>query len=114
MEISWAERVGDEEVLQRVKEEKNILPTVNRKKTNWICHILRRDCFLKHVVEGELGVIRRRRCKQLLDHVKEVIRYSELRYEERDCILWRTRVERVYESVVTYNMRLNIKIRGQG
>jgi len=36
MEISWDERVGNEEVLQRIKEERNILHTVNGKKTDWI------------------------------------------------------------------------------
>jgi hypothetical protein len=26
-----------------------------RMKTNWIGHILRRNCFLKHVIEGNVG-----------------------------------------------------------
>jgi hypothetical protein len=49
--IRWADRVRDEEVLHRVKEERNIIHTVNR--ANWIGHILRRNCLLKHVVEEE-------------------------------------------------------------
>jgi hypothetical protein len=43
-EISWAERVGNVEVLQRVKEERNILHTANGRKTDWIwpqCLIMR-------------------------------------------------------------------------
>ena len=79
MEISWAESVGDEEVLQRDKEERNNLHTVKRRKTNWIGHILHTNCLLKHVVEGERAVIRGRRCKQLLDDVGEIIGYSKLR-----------------------------------
>jgi hypothetical protein len=39
----------NEEMLQRVKKERNILPTVKRRKANWIADILRRNCFLKHV-----------------------------------------------------------------
>jgi len=32
-------------VLHRVKEERNVLHTVTRKKGNWIGHILRRNCL---------------------------------------------------------------------
>jgi len=46
--------VRKEEVLHRVKEERNILRTVNRRKANWIDHVLRRNCLLKHVMEGKI------------------------------------------------------------
>jgi hypothetical protein len=42
------------EVLHRVKEDRNILHTIKRRKTNWIGHILRRNCLLKHVIEGNV------------------------------------------------------------
>jgi hypothetical protein len=45
--------VRNEEVLQRDKEERNILHTIKRRKANWIGHILSRNCFLKHVIEGK-------------------------------------------------------------
>jgi hypothetical protein len=51
--ISWADRVRIE-VLQRIKEERNILQTVKRTKAKWIGHILRTSCFLKHVIDGTL------------------------------------------------------------
>jgi hypothetical protein len=41
--ISWTDRVRNEEVLQRVKEERNIVHTIKRRKVNWIGHILRRN-----------------------------------------------------------------------
>jgi hypothetical protein len=50
MEISWTDRVRNEEVLQRVKEERNVLYTVKRMKAIWVGHILR----LKHVIEGNI------------------------------------------------------------
>jgi hypothetical protein len=50
--ISWTERVRNEEVLQRVKEERNIVNTIKGSKANWIGHILRRNCLIKHVIEG--------------------------------------------------------------
>jgi hypothetical protein len=51
--IRWADRVRNE-VLHRVKEERNILHTIKRRKANWIGHVLRRNCLLKHVIEGKL------------------------------------------------------------
>jgi hypothetical protein len=51
-EISWNDRVGNEEVLHRVKEERNIVHTIKGRKANWIGHTLRRNCLLKHVIEG--------------------------------------------------------------
>jgi len=52
MEISWIGHVRNE-VLHRVKEERNILHTMKRRKTNWICYMLHRNCLLKHVIEGK-------------------------------------------------------------
>jgi hypothetical protein len=48
--ISWTDRVRNE-VVRRVKEERNIVHTIKRRKANWIGHILRRNCLLKHVIE---------------------------------------------------------------
>jgi hypothetical protein len=42
------------EKLHRVKEEGNILHTVKRRKANWIGHILRGNCLVKHVVEEKI------------------------------------------------------------
>jgi hypothetical protein len=36
------------------ERERNILNKIKRKKTNWIGHILRRNCLLKHVIEGKI------------------------------------------------------------
>ena len=51
--FNWTDYVS-EEVLQRVKEQRNILQTIKRWKVNWIGHILRRNCLLKHVIEGKI------------------------------------------------------------
>jgi hypothetical protein len=52
--ISWTDRVRNEEVLHSVKEERNILHKIKRRKAILIGHILRRNCLLKHVIEGKL------------------------------------------------------------
>ena len=75
--ISWTDHVRNEAGLHRVKEERNILHAMKRVKDNWIWHILRMSCLLKHVnegnIEGRIWVTwrRGRRCKQLLNEHKE-------------------------------------------
>jgi hypothetical protein len=70
---SWTNCVKNEEVLHRAKEGRNILHTIKTKKANWIGHILRRNCLLKHVTAGRIKVtgIRGRRRQQLLGTVTE-------------------------------------------
>ena len=75
--ISWTDHVRNEEVLLRVKEQRNILHEICKRKANWIGHILRRNCLLQLVIEGKIqggiegtGRQGRRRTK-LLDDLKE-------------------------------------------
>jgi len=49
--ISWTDYVGSEEVLVRVKEQRNILHEIRKRMANWIRHILRRNCLLQRVIE---------------------------------------------------------------
>jgi hypothetical protein len=46
--------VRNEEVLLRVKEQRNILHEISKKKVNWIGHILRRNCLPQRVIEGKI------------------------------------------------------------
>jgi hypothetical protein len=52
--ISWTDHVRNQEVLLRVKEQRNILHEIRKQKTNWIDHILRRNCLLQWVIEGKI------------------------------------------------------------
>jgi hypothetical protein len=96
----------NEEVLHTVKEERNTLHTIERRKVNWIGHILRRNCLPKHVTEGksegrtEMTGRRGRRRKQPLDDLKKKRRYWKLKEEALDRTLWRTRFGRGYGPVV--------------
>jgi hypothetical protein len=55
----------------------NILRKIKRRKANWISHTFRRNCFIKHGIEGKIvGRIevterQERRRKQLLDDLKK-------------------------------------------
>jgi len=52
--ISWTDHVRNEEVLLRVKEQRNILHEKRKRKANWIGHILCRNCLLQRVIEGKI------------------------------------------------------------
>ena len=80
----------NEEVLLRVKEQRNILHEIRKRKANWIGHILRRNCLLQRIIEGKIkGGIevterRGRRRRKLLDDLKERIGYAHLKKEAVD------------------------------
>jgi hypothetical protein len=42
----YPDHVSNEEVLLTVKEQRNILHEIRKRKVNWIGHILRRNCLL--------------------------------------------------------------------
>ena len=51
----------ENEVLRIFQVEKNILPTIKRRKVKWIGRMLRIDCLLQHFIEGEIEITERRR-----------------------------------------------------
>jgi hypothetical protein len=103
--------VRDEEVLLRVKEQRNILHEISKRKSNWIRHILRRNCLLQRVIEGkiksEMEVTERRgrRCRKLLDNLKERRGYSHLKEEALDRTMWRARFGRGFGPVVRQTIK---------
>jgi len=46
--------VRNEDVLLRVKEQRNILHEINKRKANWIGHNFLRNCLLQRVIEGKI------------------------------------------------------------
>jgi hypothetical protein len=106
--FSWTDHVRNEEVLLvlRIKEQRNILHEISKRKANWIGHILRRNCLLRQFIEGKIkggievtgrrGRIRRK----LLDDLKERRGYSHLLEEALDRTIWRGRLGRGVGPVV--------------
>jgi hypothetical protein len=82
--------VRNEEVLLGVKEHRNILHEIRKRKANWIGHILCRSCLLQRVVEekikGRIEVTGRRgrRRRKLLNDLKERRGCSHLKEEALD------------------------------
>jgi len=50
---SCSDRVKNEEVLHRVKDDENILHTIKGRKANCFGKIWCRNYFLKHFIEGK-------------------------------------------------------------
>jgi len=79
---------------------------INKRKANWIGHILRRNCLLQRVIEGKMkGGIevtgrQGRRRRKLLDGFKEKRGYSHLKEESPDRSMWRARFGRGFGPVV--------------
>ena len=98
--ISWSDIVRNEEILHSVKEERNIVHTIQRGKADWIGRILRWKCLIKHTVERKIegGIEVRGRQgrgrKQLLDDLFERVGYCELKEKALDRAVWRIRFGR--------------------
>jgi len=79
--ISSTDRGKNEEVLHRVKEDRNILHAIKLRNAMWFGDILRRNCILRPSREGktEGEGKRERRRKYLLDDLKEKRNYWKLK-----------------------------------
>jgi hypothetical protein len=87
-------------LLRRVKEERNVLRAIKRRKANCIGHILLTNCHSKHTIERKVErgreVIERqgRRRKQLLDNLKErrglEIKWESTRSHSMKNSLWKS------------------------
>jgi len=52
--IIWIDHGRNEEILFRVKEQRNILHEISERKVNWIGHILLTTCLLQRIIEGKI------------------------------------------------------------
>jgi hypothetical protein len=104
--ISWTGHVRNEDVLLRVKEQRNILQEIRKRKANWIGHILRRNCPLQRVIEGKIQEGREvtgghgRRRRRLLENLKERRGYCHLKEEALDRTMWTAGFGRGFGPVV--------------
>jgi hypothetical protein len=52
--ITWSEEVTNHQVIERIGEKRTLINNVQRRKVNWIGHILRRNCLLRDATEGQM------------------------------------------------------------
>jgi hypothetical protein len=101
--ISGSDHVRNKGSILRVKEQRNILHEISKRKANWIGHILRRNCLLRQLIErkikGGIEVTGRRERKRgkLLDDLKERRGYSQLKEEAPDRTRWSACLEEGFD-----------------
>jgi hypothetical protein len=112
--IKWIDYVRNKDVLLRVKEQRNILHEIRKRKANWVGHILRVNFHLQWVIEGkkqggiEVTGRRERRLRKLLDDLKERRGYSHLKEEALNRTMWRARFGRGFGPVVRQTTKMNV------
>lgn len=53
--IRWTDKLRNKNIVERVREKRNIMETIRKKKKKWVGHWLRRWCLLVVVVEKLCG-----------------------------------------------------------
>ena len=88
--IKWSEKVTNKQVLDLIGEKRTLLNNILHRKANWIGHILRRNCLLRDVIEGQMRQVKGAgRRSPLLDDLRNRRRYWELKEEAEDRKIWR-------------------------
>ena len=89
--ISWKDKVTNDEVLKRVKEERNLLKIIRRRKKNWLGHILRGENMLRDVLEGKMNGKRGRGRPRtgMVSDLKGNLTYGMMKRKAEDREGWR-------------------------
>ena len=67
--VKWPVKAIDDQILERIGEKRTLLNNILRRKANCIGPILRRNCLLHKVIEGQMTEVKGRRT-QLLDDLR--------------------------------------------
>ena len=70
LNISWTEKVSNDEVLRRVNEDRAIIPSINKRQRTWIDHTLMHGNLLPLIIEGRRPPGRPR--TGMLDRIKKL------------------------------------------
>jgi ribosomal protein S26 len=103
--ISWTDHVRNEEVLLRVKEQRNILHEISKRKANCMVTFCVETAFYKGLLKARYKGDRsdrktRKKSRKLLDDLKERRGYSYLKEETLDRTMWTARFGRDFGPVV--------------
>ena len=56
--IKWSEKVTNEEIIERIREERTLFNTIVRRKANWIGHILGKNFLLHDAIEEQMTKVK--------------------------------------------------------
>ena len=73
--VKWTDKMKNAIVLGRVGEGRIMLELIRKRKRNWLDYWLRRNCLLKHALEGMVNgkKVRGRRRYQMIDNIISVV-----------------------------------------
>ena len=55
LKIKWTDRITNDEVCQKEKEERLLLKILKNKRHSWIGHIIRHNEFVVNILEGAIS-----------------------------------------------------------
>jgi len=55
LKIKWTDKITNEKVFQRVREERLLLKISNNRRHSWIGHIIRHNEFVVNIMEGAIS-----------------------------------------------------------
>ena len=55
LKIKWTDRITNDEVFQRVKEERLLLKLKKKRRHSWIGHTMRHNEFVVNILEGAIS-----------------------------------------------------------
>ena len=88
--VKWTDK-KNAVVLEIVGEGRIMLELLKKRKRNWLCHWLRRNCLLKDVLEGMVNgkKVRGRRRYQMIDNIMINGLYEDMKRKAEKRIEWR-------------------------
>ena len=66
MKVKWTDRVTNEVVLQNVKEERQLINSIYRRKRKWAAHNIRHSKIFRLMIEGRMKGKRSRGRKRVM------------------------------------------------
>ena len=58
LKIKWADKITNDKILQRAKEERLILRILNNRRHSWIGHTIRNNEFVANILEEAISGIK--------------------------------------------------------
>ena len=55
LKIKWTDRIRNDEVFQKLKEERLLLNILKNRSHSWIGHIIRHNMFVVNILEGAIS-----------------------------------------------------------
>ena len=89
--VKWTGKIKKNVVvLERVEEGRIMLELIKKRKRNWLCHWLRRNCLLKDALEGMVNgkKVHHRRRYQVINNIMINGLYADTKRKAEKSVEW--------------------------